>query len=269
MEKTEDRRVEQRLCYRWPVRFAKNVKDKPFQGQIVDASSNSLSFLCRAKEGCPQPDQLVKVDFGVPYFDETDSFDAVFFNRITRVCRVDRLSDIINRVVVRFAKPLFFKPGHQNITESDAKQRLENKAVLVTQAEQKARYYSEALIMAEEKVLSLTQTKEMLESQLKEEIEKRHSLEAGLRTQSKEEIEKRTQYENLKTQTEERLEEQLKAETEKRLQAEAKLKEQAQEEITKRIQEEAELRAQLDDEIEKRVREEAKLREQAEEEVRV
>jgi len=146
-----NQREEQRLCYRWPVRFARSVKEKPSSGQIVDVSSWNLSFLCHANKKCPSPEQLVTVDFGVPYFDSADSFDTVFFNRIGRVSRVDNLTNLVNRVIIQFSKPLFFRPGEQNISESDALQRLEGKAQSISKAEEEARLYSEALLKAEEK----------------------------------------------------------------------------------------------------------------------
>ncbi len=148
MDIAGEQRAEQRLRYRWPVSFARDVKEKPSPGQIVDVSSRGMAILCHADKNCPHPDQLVTVDFGVPHFDLADSFDAVFFNRIGRVCRVDSLSSQISRVAVQFAEPLFFKPGEQNISESDAQQRLQAKAHSISKAEEKARIYSEALANA-------------------------------------------------------------------------------------------------------------------------
>jgi hypothetical protein len=125
METAANQRAEQRLCYRWPVRFAGDVKEKPSPGQVFDVSSKGLAILCHADKNCPHPDQLVTVDFGVPHFDSADSFDTVMFNRIGRVCRIDNLSNKVNRVALQFAEPLFFKPGEQDISESDARQRLQ------------------------------------------------------------------------------------------------------------------------------------------------
>ena len=135
MEKVEERRAEQRLRYRWPVRFTTDVKGKPFQGRIVDVSSGGMALLCRADENCPHPDQPVRTNFGVPHFGLEESFDTVFFKRIGRVCRVDNLSSSVRRVAIRFAEPLFFKPGEQNISESDAQQRLEAKSKSIVEVE--------------------------------------------------------------------------------------------------------------------------------------
>ena len=142
--KTNEKRAEQRLRYRWPVRFAMRVRQKPLSGQIVDVTSRGLAFLYHPGENCPHPDQFVKTSFGVPHFNSHGSFDTVFFNRVGRVCRVDSLSGKVNRVAIQFAEPLFFRPGEQDITESDAQQRLEAKARSVIKAKRSSGTHDEA-----------------------------------------------------------------------------------------------------------------------------
>ena len=149
METADNQRTEQRLHYRWPVRFARDVKGKSSPAQIFDVSSKGLAILCHDDKNCPHPDQMITVDFSVPHFDSTDSFDAVFFNRIGRVCRVDNLNNKVNRIAIQFAEPLFFKPGEQDISESDAQQRLQAKTHSIAKAEEKARSYGQALARAE------------------------------------------------------------------------------------------------------------------------
>ena len=184
MDIAGEQRAEQRLCYRWPVRFARDVKEKPSPGQIVDVSSRGLAILCHADKKCPHPDQLVTVDFSVPHFDLADSFDTVMFNRIGRVCRVDNLSSLVNRVALQFAEPLFFKPGEQDISESDAQQRLQAKAHSISKAEEKAGTYGEALARAEERTRSYAQAKAEAEEKLTTEIEARCKAEANALTQA-------------------------------------------------------------------------------------
>ncbi len=104
---------------------------------MVDVSSKGMALLYHADKNCPQPDQFITTNFGVPHFDPDDSFDTVFFNRIGRVCRVDNLSSKVNRIAIQFAEPLFFKPGAQDISDSDAKQRLEAKAQLIVGEKEK------------------------------------------------------------------------------------------------------------------------------------
>lgn len=142
--KTNEKRAEQRLRYRWPVRFMIRAKQKPLAGQIVDVTSRGLAFLYHAGEHCPAPDQLVTTSFGVPHFNSHGSFDTVFFNRVGRVCRVDSLNDKVNRVAIQFAEPLFFRPGEQDISESDAQQRLEAKARSLIKAKPRSGTHVEA-----------------------------------------------------------------------------------------------------------------------------
>ena len=145
-------RAEQRLRYRWPVRFTTNLEQKqPFSGQLVDVSSRGMAILFHADKSCPRPDQAVTADFGVPYFNSHGSFDTVLFSRAGRVCRVDNLNSRVNRVALQFAEPLFFKPGEQNISEADAQQRLEAKARSIAQASQGTGTRDAAPVKAESK----------------------------------------------------------------------------------------------------------------------
>ncbi len=174
---------------------------------MVDVSSKGMALLYHADENCPQPDQFITTNFGVPYFDSDDSFDTVFFNRIGRVCRIDNLTSKVNRIAVQFAEPLSFKPGEQNISDSDAKQRLETKAQSIvsgkekkaaktpaknkdnkktkSNAEKTERAYSEALARAEERIRSYAEAKAQAEEKLKTEIEAKAKAEEKAKTEAK------------------------------------------------------------------------------------
>jgi hypothetical protein len=230
MEKAAEQRAEKRLRYRWHARFALNPKQKPLSGQMVDVSSRGMALLYHNDESCPGPDQLITTNFGVPYFDSGGSFDTVFFNRIGRVCRIDNLTSKVNRIAIQFAEPLFFKPGEQDISDSDAKQRLEDKAQLIVGAKEKtatkirkkvsvnnqaksdteeiARFYSEALAGAEERLRSYAEAKARAEEkegdygrvcrrvqnrgQLRAKAEKNAAAEAGKRAKIEAELQKKT-----------------------------------------------------------------------------
>jgi len=270
MEKTREQRVEKRLRYRWHARFALNPKQKPLSGQIVDVSSKGMALLYHNDENCPGPDQLINTNFGVPYFDSGDSFDTVFFNRIGRVCRIDNLTSKVNRIAIQFAEPLFFKPGEQDINDSDAKQRLEVKARLIVNAKEKtvakkqakvkadnqvkpeaeegARIYSDALARAKERIRSYAEAKAQAEEKLKAEIEARHTGETRLLAEAEKKI---RSYAEAKA----RAEEKAKAETKARAKAEAKAKTEA------KLRAKAEKKAET--EAEKRAKIEAELREKA------
>ncbi|OHB82068.1 MAG: hypothetical protein A2Z38_01955 [Planctomycetes bacterium RBG_19FT_COMBO_48_8] len=278
MEKTREQRAEKRLRYRWHARFALSPKQKPLSGQIVDVSSKGMALLYHNDENCPGPDQLINTNFGVPYFDSGDSFDTVFFNRIGRVCRIDNLTSKVNRIAIQFAEPLFFKPGEQDINDSDAKQRLEAKARLIVNAKEKpvlsgaegtvakkqakvkadnqvkpeteegARIYSKALARAEERIRSYAEAKAQAEEKLKAEIKARHTGETKLLAEAEKKI---RSYAEAKARTEEK----AKAETKARAKAEAKAKTEA------KLRAKAEKKAET--EAEKRAKIEAELREKA------
>jgi hypothetical protein len=124
MEKTREKRAEQRLRYRWFVQYTDNVKQPLSQGRMVDVSSSGVAFLCFADKSCPQLGKLVATRFSVPDFDSDKPFDAASFSRIGRVCRVDKINSSLRRVAIQFARPLPFKPGEQNIGEYDRTYKL-------------------------------------------------------------------------------------------------------------------------------------------------
>lgn len=206
------------MCYRWHARFALSPKQEPLWGQMVDVSSTGMALLYHNDKSCPGPDQLITTSFGVPYFDAGDSFDTVFFNRTGHVCRVDNLTSKVNRIAIQFAEPLFFKPGHQDISDSDAKQRLEAKARLIasskTKTERKANaeeippLYSESLAGAEERIRAYAEAKVRAEEKAKAETRARVKAEAKARTEVK-----------LRTKAEKKAE----AEAQKRTRIEAEL----------------------------------------------
>ena len=119
MEKTREKRAEQRLRYHWFIQYAGNVKQPLSQGRMVDVSSSGAAFICFANKDCPGVGTLVTTRFSVPRFDSDKSFDTASFNRIGRVCRVDNINSSLRRIAIQFARPLPFKPGEQNISKYD------------------------------------------------------------------------------------------------------------------------------------------------------
>jgi len=253
MEKADEQRAEQRLCYRWPVRFAKDVKEKHSPGQIVDVSSRGVAILCHADKNCPHPDQLVTIDFGVPHFDSADSFDSVFFNRTGRVCRVDNLSNKVNRVAFQFAEPLFFKPGEQDISESDVQQRLQTKARLIVKAEEKARIYGEELARAEQKTSFYTLAKVEAEEKLKAEIEARCTAEVSLKAQNQQ---------RKKAEAKAKAEAMLRAKAQKKAKAETQKRAKLENETHEKIKSYTEQIEKIKSELEQKVKAEAKAKAQ-------
>jgi hypothetical protein len=205
MGTVKEQRSEKRLRYRWHARFASNPKQKPLSGQMVDISSKGMALLYHNDDSCPGQDQLITTNFGVPHFGSGGSFDTVFFNRVGRVCRIDNLTGKVNRIAIQFAEPLFFKPGEQDISDTDAKQRLEAKAQQIVGAKEKtktrrktgadneaksyadeiARFYSDALAGTEERIRSYAEAKTRAEEKAIAENKARVKAEAKVKTEAK------------------------------------------------------------------------------------
>jgi len=124
MKCTKEQRKEQRLQYDWPIRYARDFGEALCMGQMVDVSSNYAAFTCRADENCPYPGQQVRAMFSVPRFGRSSNYDMASYNRQGQIYRIDKVNEFIKKVVIQFAKPLYFKPGEQGVSESEAHQRL-------------------------------------------------------------------------------------------------------------------------------------------------
>ncbi|MBE0534467.1 MAG: PilZ domain-containing protein [Phycisphaerae bacterium] len=116
MMENNERRIEKRLRYSWPVWFAENYNDLLTQGQMIDISSTGAAFSCYA-DRCPWPGQQITARFSVPKYDQDNSFDLENFIRDGHICRIDEISPFVRRVAIQFADPLPFRPGE---TETDA-----------------------------------------------------------------------------------------------------------------------------------------------------
>ncbi len=188
MEKARERRVEHRLQYRWPVRFITDGDSLPFQGQIVDISSEGMAFLCHSDQSRFDTGKQLKAVFGVPHFGSDELFDTILFERIGHVRRIDKPSSQVYRVAIQFASPLFFRPGEQGIDEIDIQQRLDTKNFSIIKAEETARAYDEALTKAQKQLRLHAQAKAKIEEKLKTEIEDRSRAQARLRAEAEEKI---------------------------------------------------------------------------------
>ena len=185
MEEAAEQRAEQRLNYRWPVQFTQDNQEEAFPGQIVDVSSRGIAFLCHADENCPYTGQYLTTNFAVPYFDRSNSFDTVLFNRSGYVQRLDELSSQVHRIVVCFEEPLFFKPGEQGISESDLQNRIEAQALSIVKTEEKVKVYDEALTRAEEQIKFYTETNVKTQALVKSETQARVKAEARAKSEAK------------------------------------------------------------------------------------
>ncbi len=121
--KIKERIREHRLYYDWPICFAEDFEKTLFQGRMLNVSSMGAAFICNA-DSRPYPGQHVTTRFRVPRFGSAYPFNIVLFTNVSRICRVDDIDNLLRRVAIKFVRPLFFKPGEQDISKSDVQQRL-------------------------------------------------------------------------------------------------------------------------------------------------
>ena len=124
MSESNERRLEHRLRYHWPVWFAEDFNEALLQGQMIDISSTGAAFTCQDDGNYPYLGQEVTARFSVPRFNAEDSFDMASYTRAVRICRVDQVNSFLRRIAVQFVEPLPFKPGEQAGSEADARKRL-------------------------------------------------------------------------------------------------------------------------------------------------
>jgi hypothetical protein len=113
MENFENKRLEKRLNYQWPVLFAENFTESLSEGVMVDVSSGGLAFMCRIDENCPLPGQKLETRFSIPRTDDDGDTAMTSFTRIGRVLRVDEINSFLRRVAMQFDEPLTLKPCEQ------------------------------------------------------------------------------------------------------------------------------------------------------------
>ncbi|MBN1974623.1 MAG: PilZ domain-containing protein [Sedimentisphaerales bacterium] len=110
MENTKNRRLEERLCYQWPVLFAEDFTKSVSEGIMVDVSSGGLAFLCRADGNCPSLGQKLKMRFSIPRADEDDFSAMTSFIRTGCVLRIELIKSSLCRAAIQFDEPLTLKP---------------------------------------------------------------------------------------------------------------------------------------------------------------
>jgi hypothetical protein len=114
MNVDNERRIEKRLRYHWPIWFAEDFSGELAQGQMLDISSRGAAFTCYNDGSCPYTGQEITARFSVPRFGPDDSFDMANFTRSARICHVGDVNRFSRRVAIQFAEPLPFKPGEQS-----------------------------------------------------------------------------------------------------------------------------------------------------------
>ncbi|MBN2590653.1 MAG: PilZ domain-containing protein [Sedimentisphaerales bacterium] len=113
MENNQNKRLEERLCYQWPVLFAEDFAKSLSEGVMVDVSSGGLAFLCRADDNCPVLGQKLSLRFSIPRVDEEDSSAMTSFTRTGQVLRTESINASLHRIAIQFDEPLTLKPCEQ------------------------------------------------------------------------------------------------------------------------------------------------------------
>ena len=113
MENIKNRRLEERLFYRWPVLFAEDFTQSVSEGVMVDVSSGGLAFMCRVDKNCPSTGQQIATRFSIPRTDEDDCSAMTSFTRMGRVLRVEDINTSLRRIAIQFDEPLTLKPCEQ------------------------------------------------------------------------------------------------------------------------------------------------------------
>ena len=113
MGENRNKRLEERLSYKWPVLFAEDFTQSVNEGVMVDVSSGGLAFLCRADGYCPEPGQQLAARFSIPRTDEEDPSAMTSFTRTGQVLRIENVNQSLCRVAIQFNEPLTLKPCEQ------------------------------------------------------------------------------------------------------------------------------------------------------------
>jgi hypothetical protein len=104
MDTESDRREEKRLQYSWPLWFGYNETGEFLRGQVVDLSSNIVSFTIPENRS-PRPGSHVLTRFSYPLASEVQ-FDMASYYDWSEVIRVDQAWDGKTRVAMRLHQSL-------------------------------------------------------------------------------------------------------------------------------------------------------------------
>ena len=109
----DNRRIEERLQYQWPVLFAEDFATSLSEGVMVDVASGGMAFLCRADDNCPVLGQQLDLRFSIPRVDEDDPSAMTSFSRKGKVLRIESINASLRRIAIQFDTPLTLKPCEQ------------------------------------------------------------------------------------------------------------------------------------------------------------
>ena len=123
-----ERRREPRLYYRRPMWYSESSNKTRYKGQMVDISSCGMAFTCCVPEQNPLViRQQITTRLDVPLFGTDSNYDMVKFDRVGRICRIEKVNSSIHRIALQFSKPLPFKPAEQGLPNTVMEQKLATK----------------------------------------------------------------------------------------------------------------------------------------------
>ncbi len=105
MNKTKERRKEERLQYHLPVWFSKDPNETATRGIMVDISSSAMAFSCDADKNLPYLGQRLTTRFSLPHTGRNHCSSIKSFTRTGRVSRVESISDNLCRIAIQFDDP--------------------------------------------------------------------------------------------------------------------------------------------------------------------
>jgi hypothetical protein len=105
----QERRLEQRLRYFWPVWYSSDGSLDIQQGRMIDLSSGGVSFV--AQEGTyPDEGQQIWLRSSYPLVQD-GGFGMASFSTVGRVLRKEVAGTLQSRLAVKFEAPLEYCPA--------------------------------------------------------------------------------------------------------------------------------------------------------------
>ena len=109
MDKTIERRRENRIRFSWPLWFGYEENGEFFRGQVFDLSRNGVSFIIDDTQ-CPSVGQHIVTRFSYPK-NTTENFHMESYYHWSEVLRVHQETPKRCRVAMRLHRPLAKDPA--------------------------------------------------------------------------------------------------------------------------------------------------------------
>jgi len=105
--------------------YSESSNKTRYKGQMVDVSSCGMAFTrCATEENSFVTNQQITTRLDIPLFGTDSNYDMVRFDRVGRICRIEKLNSSTHRIALQFTQPLPFKPAEQGLSNSVMEQKL-------------------------------------------------------------------------------------------------------------------------------------------------